>query len=191
MLGSIPRISNATEKFGNWAEKLTAAKSAIFSKTDEADAELNFQFTRPLSKDVKHGSKEKSAEAAQDVSGERTHFLNSYFKEKILNTWEVHGDADPSNDFSDLINAEKPEFDEDPVSPPLLLGFSKDRDYVEVEYMVVGDPETGDCLTPEISVYPSKDGKSGDVYLNGKLVACISGGTNLQAEDIKLVKVEV
>ncbi|MFK5997582.1 MAG: hypothetical protein QM492_05705 [Rhodobacterales bacterium] len=192
MLGNIQKISNATEKFGDWAEKVSAAKAAIFDKSGKIDNELDFKFTRPLYNGIRtrETSQVDPVEALQNITDGRVHFLNTYFKEKILNAWEVQGEEGPSDDFSDLITAEEPKTAE-PIAPPLLLGFEDTRDYVEVEYMVVGDPDTGDYITPEISVSPSTDGKSGDIFLNGKLVACVAGGKNLQVEDVKLIKVEV
>jgi hypothetical protein len=192
MLGSIQRISRTAGNLGNWAEKVIAAKSAILSKieepTEKNSVKQEFKFTRPLKRSGRVEA--KSAPKQNGPHESRIHFLNTYFKENILTSSEIHIEEEAADDFSDLIAAEEIDMAE-AFKPPLLLGFDDGRDCVEVEYMVVADPDNGDCIAPEISVSPSKDGKSGNIFLNGKLVACVAGGENLQVEDIELVKVEV
>ena len=53
--------------------------------------------------------------------------------------------------------------------------------------MVIADPLNGESVVPVVTVKPSQDGKAGDIYLNGKKVACVAGAQNLQAADVKLV----
>ena len=77
-----------------------------------------------------------------------------------------------------------------PVMPPLLLGFDTQNYFVELEYMVIADPETSESVAPEFSVKPSQDNKSGEIYLRGKLVACVEGAQDLLASDVVLIKVE-
>ncbi len=196
MLASIQKINGNAEKFNAWTDKFNAVKSAIFNQSDEPD----YEFAKIVLKDVPQNNDagqdiqqklydENSAAILSEIEvEERTLFLNNRIKDKILAKWEVQGENGPTSDYYEGLTSD--EFDSiAPIEKPLLLGFDEQNDYVELEYMVVPDPVTGQVVTPKISVESSYDGSSGDVYLNGKLVTSIAGAKNLQASNIKLVMI--
>ncbi len=192
MLASIQKIHGNAEKLNAWTDKFNAVKSAIFNQPDETD----FEFAKVVLRDVPadNDTQQKLYDENSDALSseieieERTIFLNNRIKDKILAKWEVQGENGPTSDYYEALTED--EFDSiTPYEKPLLLGFDEQSDYVELEYMVVPDPVTGQVVTPKISVESSYDGSSGDVYLNGKLVTSIAGAKNLQASNIKLVMI--
>jgi len=207
----ISRLSNATEKFSNLAGKISAAKSAMLNKAETEIDEAPFTFSRPLIKDAKQCDDSGSlhndmiekvgvapvAETTEDdelvLFGEetepRTDFLNTHIKDKIMSRWELMGEEGPKDDFADEISALdlKEALQE---TMPLMLGYCAATDYVELEYMVISDEQSGKTVAPVITVEPSEDGKAGNIYLNDKLVACVASAQDLQASDVKLVQVK-
>lgn len=196
MLVSIQKIHGNADKFNAWTDKFNAVKSALFNQPDETDFEFTKIILRDVAKDenAHQGSQHDLYDDNSDAIlseievEERTVFLNNRIKDKILAKWEVQGENGPMSDYYDGLTSD--EFDSiTPHEKPLLLGFNEQNDYVELEYMVVPDPVTGQVVTPQISVKSSYDGSSGDVYLNGKLVKSIAGAKDLQASNIKLVMI--
>jgi hypothetical protein len=175
--------------------------------------ETPFVFSRPCLKDVKNRNENgafhddvieelNAAPATEmapaaiecdesilfDIETEpRTEFLNTHIKDKIMARWEIMGEEGPADDFTgemsvqDLGEAMQ-------ETMPLLLGFQAASDYIELEYMVIADPQTGESVAPVVTVEPSEHGNAGNIYLNGKLAACVAGAQDLQASDVKLVQ---
>jgi hypothetical protein len=191
MLDSISKLGGATEKFSNLAGVLNAAKSAVFAKPEdvcEEPAEVEFKFSRPTSrKAVNHDEVKVEDTYAEDIffdedTDDQPLFDSNSDNDDLLAEWEVQGVDEPDTDEElELTEAHK---------PPLLLGFDTQNYFVELEYMVVADPETGESVAPLVSVKASEDNKSGEIYLNGKLVACVQGAQNMPAEDVVLIKVD-
>ena len=197
MLDSISKLGGATEKFSNLAGVLNAAKSAVFAKPKdvcEEPAEVEFKFSRPTKRKAVNHDEVKVAGAApeQDTYADdiffdedtdnQLLFESNRVNDDLLAEWEVQGVDEPDTDEElELTEAHK---------PPLLLGFDTQNYFVELEYMVVADPETGESVAPLVSVKASEDNKSGEIYLNGKLVACVQGAQNMPAEDVVLIKVD-
>lgn len=203
MLDSISKLGGATEKFNNLSGVLNAAKSAVLNNHDdvcEKPAEIEFKFTRPTArKTVKQVEVEVEAPATDDTSDldtctdeilfdeditDRPMFKSERTTSDLLAEWEIQGEDGP-----DVADDEDLEATNQNI-PPLLLGFDTQNYFVELEYMVVADPETGESVAPIVSVKPSEDNKSGEISLNGKLVACVEGAQDLLAEDVVLIKVE-
>ena len=214
----ISRLSNATGKFSNLAGKISAAKAAMLDKI-EAEIEKEktpFRFSRPLLKDINRRNENGShhddvieelgippVAEIETIANEhdepilfevetepRTEFLNSYIKDKIMARWEVMGEEGPTDDFADEMSAQglSEALQE---TMPLMLGYHPITDYIELEYMVITDPQTGESIAPVVTIAPSEDGKAGNVYLNGKLAACVAGAQGLQAADVKLIQAKV
>ncbi len=116
----------------------------------------------------------------------RTEFLNTHIKDKIMTRWELMGEEGPSDDFADETSIQDLN-DAMQETMPLMLGYQAARDYIELEYMVIPDPQTGESVAPVVTVDPTEDGEAGNIYLNGKLAACVAGAQDLQASDVKLV----
>lgn len=207
MLNSISKLGGASEKFGNWAGKFTTASAAIFSKPDESiePAKAEFTFTRPI---VRDGQRRKGIETAEPTSEIETDddtflfdeddddcvddnddyeamFSSCRSVEDILDICEIQGEGGRCND---------PAAEADEVSgqftPPLLLGFNPELDDIELEYMVAIDPVTGHSVAPIVVVERSEDGKAGNIFLNGQMVACVVGAQDLCAKDVKLVQAD-
>lgn len=120
----------------------------------------------------------------------RTEFLNTHIKDKIMARWELMGEEGPADDFSDTMSTQ--DLSEALCETmPMMQGFQATTDYIELEYMVIADPQTGKTVAPVVTVEPSEDGKAGNVYLNGKLAACVAGAQGLQASDVELVQAKV
>ncbi|MBL4750309.1 MAG: hypothetical protein JKX71_06970 [Amylibacter sp.] len=211
----ISRLSNATEKFSNLAGKIYAAKSAMLNSVEPETKkeEAPFTFSRPLRKNVRYRDENVSLhdnviqdfcaapikKAATDYDEPvlfeietevRTEFLNTHIKDKIMSRWELLGEEGPVDDFAD----EMPMEDLTEAlreTMPLMLAFQAATDYVELEYMVIPDPKTGESVAPVVTVEPSQDGKAGSIYLNGKLAASVAGAQSLQAADVKLVQAKI
>ena len=203
MLDSISKFGGATEKFNNLTGVLNAAKSAVLNNHDdicEEPAKAEFKFTRPAArKAVKH-DEVKVAETAKDDAPDlntctdeilfdeditdQPLFKSERVKDDLLVEWEIQGVDGPDIAADEEMDATNPHI------PPLLLGFDTQNYFVELEYMVVADPETGESIAPDVSVKASEDNKSGEIYLNGKLVACVEGAQDLLAQDVVLIKVE-
>jgi hypothetical protein len=204
MLNSISKLGGASEKIGSWTGKISAARLAMLNKLGESSEpkKPEFSFTRPTLRDTQRRNEviaiteEPLSEAIvngdallfdKDVQGEdQTEFSSRRVTDEILAQWEIQAEDNPCNDSA----AEGLETAE-PFTPPHLLGFNPEFDDVELEYMVVSDPVTGKSVTPFVTVERSEDGKAGNLFLNGKLVACVVGAQDLDAEDVKLVKVSV
>jgi hypothetical protein len=212
----ISRLSNATEKFSNLAGKISAAKSAMLNsiESETGKEETPFAFSRPILKEVK--SRDENAPLHDDVSEKldaapekvsvpdagncdeppmlfeieteaRTEFLNTHIKDKIMARWELMDEEGPSDDFADEMSVQDLSGAMQETMP-LMLGYHPITDYIELEYMVMTDPQTGESVSPVATVEPSEDGKAGNIYLNGKLAACVAGAQDLQASDVKLVQ---
>jgi len=202
MLNSISKLGGASEIIGDWTGKINAARSAMLNKLGESSEpeKPEFSFTRPTlrntqqRKEVIAIAEEPVSEAIvngdallfdEDIQGEdKTEFSSRRATDEILAQWEIQAEDNPCNKpaAEDLETAE-------PFTPPLLLGFDPEFDDVELEYMVVKDPVTGQSVTPLVTVERAEDGKAGNLFLNGKLVACVAGAQELRAEDVKLVEV--
>jgi hypothetical protein len=203
MLDSITKFGGATEKFSNISGVLSAAKSAVLNKHEdipEKVSEIDSVFSRPKSRRSLNLSEVKITEPATDdetakfgTSADEVFFdediddLPMFKSERtqddLLSEWEVQAEDNHHLLADEAMDAETPNM------PPLLLGFDTQNYFVELEYMVVADPETGESVAPEVSVKPSQDNKSGEIYLNGKLVACVEGAQDLLAQDVVLIKV--
>jgi hypothetical protein len=118
-----------------------------------------------------------------------TEFTSRRDKQAVLENWDAECETNPIDDFNELFAAET-QGPLTPFTPPLLVGFDPKYDYVELEYMALTDPETGESVAPKVTVEPSEDGKSGNIYLNGKLTAVIAGAPGLRIEDVELVRVD-
>ena len=202
MLNSISKLGGASEKIGDWTGKISAARSAMLNKLGESNEpkKSEFSFTRPTLRNPQRRNEaiaiveEPVPEAIvnddallfdEDIQDEdQTEFSTRRAADEILAQWEIQAEDNPCNDTA----AESSETAE-PFTPPLLLGFDPEFDDVELEYMVVNDPVTGQSVTPLVTVERSEDGKAGNLFLNGKLVACVVGAQDLRAEDVKLVEV--
>ncbi len=202
MLDSISKLGGASEKIGNWTGKINAARSAMLNKLGESSkpGKPEFSFTRPALRDTQRRSEAKTiAEEPvskaivngdallfdKDVQGEdQPVFSSRRATDEILAQWEIQAEDNPCNEHA----AESLETEE-PFTPPLLLGFDPEFDDVELEYMVISDPVTGHSVAPLVTVERSEDGKAGNLFLNGKLVACVVDAQDLCAEDVKLVEV--
>ncbi len=199
----VSKLSNATEKFSNLAGKLTAAKSAVLNKASVEN--IPFAFSRPILKDKQRID---DADAMYNVTENTSEDISEIEKEDLyLFEEETESSADFSNDqINDEITLSAEPVAEtilvedvrniiaatsldqpDEEAMPLIQGFKQDIDYVELEYMVIADPLNGESVVPVVTVKPSQDGKAGDIYLNGKKVACVAGAQNLQAADVKLI----
>lgn len=201
----VSRLGNATEKFSNLAGKLTAAKSAVLSK---ASAEKTpFSFSRPALKDKQRVADadalyNETLNAAEDISEieaedlylfeeepeNSTAFLSDKIAGKTTTNAKPVVETTLIDDVLDIIAAPSAK---QPVEGKMTViqGFKQGIDYVELEYMVIHDPQNGESIVPVVTVKPSQDGQAGDIYLNGKKVACVAGAQNLQIADVKLVKV--
>jgi|GEM_PF-2211843 len=203
MLNSISKLGGASEKIGNLTGKISAAKSVVLNKIGDSSEpqKSEFSFTRPTLRDTQRRNAVIAKEPAPEVSEaivngdallfdedvqdeDKTEFSTRRVTDEILSQWEIQAEDNPCNEAATegLEAAE-------PFIPPLLLGFDPELDDVELEYMVVSDPETGESVTPLVTVERSEDGKAGNLFLNGKLVACVVGAQDLRAEDVKLVEV--
>lgn len=201
MLSNIPKLNGATGKIGDWAEKLNAAKAAIFKQPEEIDVDFAKEILRDLPRVNEEAAAGTTSEmVAKEVNVDvgtgdideldRTAFLNNRVKDKILAKWELQGENGPNDDFVNAITAEDLAEEEKPHVPPLMVGFDIYTDYVELEYMAVSDPVTGQSVAPVVDVTPSEDGKSGVISLNGKIVTYVAGGQMMKSTDVKLVRVE-
>ncbi len=195
MFSDIPKENITSEKAGTWAEKFNAAKTALFNQSDEQD----YDFTKHLLRDAPRLNEEESATAdtiQQDDAlkslkpDERTAFLRNRVRERMLSNWEHDIDNAPQSDFTERLSEEELA-EARPYTPPLLIGFDDENNYVELEYMVVANPVTGKSIAPEVTIQPSEDGQSGDIYLNGKIAASVAGAQNMDPSSIRLVKVHV
>ena len=204
MLSSISKFGGATEKFSNLAGVLNAAKSAVLNKHDDVCDEVPEPvtvFTRPKSRKSVNLNAMKVTEAAvNDETAELDTYADEVFfdediadqpmfkservQDDLLAEWEIQAEDGPDIQDDEDQEAEKSNM------PPLLLGFDTQNYFVELEYMVIADPETGESVAPVVSVKPSQDNKSGEISLNGKLVACVEGAQDLLAQDVVLIKVE-
>jgi hypothetical protein len=204
MLNSIPKLNNAAGKLGDWADRFNAAKSALLNKADEDELDFDFSTNRlnnePRRNEVEAADidfqdevmgrlkKEEHTYAGTEIE-DRTAFLNNRVKEKILAKWEVQGENGPNDDFIEEIMPE--DYDGEEVkSAPFLMGFDRNTDYVELEYTSVADPQTGQSVAPVVKILASDDMATDNVFLNGKLVASVARGQNIDATDVLLVKVE-
>lgn len=192
MLDSISKLDSPTEKFSNLAGVLNAAKSVAFTKPEVVcEKTVAFKFTRPTARKAVDYNEVKIVDKApeQDTYADDVFFdedINDQplFKSNRVNDllaeWEVQAVDEP-----DQLNQDEAEADK----PPLLLGFDTQNYFVELEYMVVADPDTGESVAPSVTVIASEDNKSGEIHLNGKLVACVEGAQDLLAQDVVLIKV--
>jgi len=204
MLSSISKFGGATEKFSSLAGVLNAAKSAVLNKHDDVcdeAPETEFKFKRPTKRKSVNFNEVKITEAvADDETAELDTYTDEVFfdedindqpmfktervQDDLLAEWEIQAEDGPDLEADEDLEAKKSNM------PPLLLGFDTQNYFVELEYMVVADPETGESVAPVVSVKPSQDNKSGEIYLNGKMVACVEGAQDLLAQDVVLIKVE-
>lgn len=197
MLDSIPKIDNSSDKIGTWTERFNAAKAALFSKQDVSD----YDFTQHLLRDTPRKNEEEAAlpiagsihndENLNDLNAdERTAFLRNRVRDRMLANWELSMDHAPQSDFTERLSDEQL-MEAKSFVPPLLVGFDESDDFVELEYMVVEDPITGETVAPKVTIQPSDDGQSGDIYLNGKVVATIAGAQKMDVSSIRLIKVNI
>ena len=203
MLNSISKFDSATEKFNNIAGVLSSAKPAVLKKQDDVcnkAPEAEFKFSRPTIRKSVNFDEVKIPEAVvDDETAELDTYTDEVFidedinqpvfksgrvQDDLLAEWEIQAEDGPDICSDEDLEAGKPNM------PPLLLGFDAQNYFVELEYMVIADPETSESVAPEVSVKPSQDNKSGEIYLNGKLVACVEGAQDLLASDVVLIKVE-
>jgi hypothetical protein len=202
MLNNIPKLNGATDKLGDWAERFAAAKSALFNKSDEDELDFDFSINRlnvesrrneqeVAEIDLQHDLIDPSTTKypANTEIEDRTVFLNNRVKENILAKWELQGENGPNEDFISGITSEDYD-DEDVKAAPLLMGYNRSTDYVELEYMSVEDPETGYNVAPVVKILPSGDNTTDNIYLNGKLVASVARNQNIDASDVRLVKID-
>ncbi len=199
----VSKLSNATEKFSNLAGKLTAAKSAVLNKASVEN--IPFAFSRPILKDKQriddadamYNVTENTAEDISEIEKEDLYlfeeetessagFSNDQINDEITLSAEPVAETILVEDVRNIIAATSLD-QPDEEAMPLIQGFKQDIDYVELEYMVIADPLNGESVVPVVTVKPSQDGKAGDIYLNGKKVACVAGAQNLQAADVKLI----
>ena len=197
MLHNIPQNDFTSKKISTWAEKLSAAKAALFDHSDVSD----YDFTQHLLRDTPRLNEEEAAlsnaESIHDDENldelnedERTAFLRNRVRDRMLANWEMDMDNAPQSDFTERLSDDQL-MEAKSFVPPLLVGFMDDDAYVELEYMVVEEPKTGETVAPHIMIEPSEDGKSGDIYLNGKIVATIAGAQDMDVSSVRLVKVNV
>lgn len=202
MLSNIPKLSGATDKIGDWAERFTAAKSALFNKSDEDELDFDFSTNRlnaeprrneyeAAKTDPQHDRIDpiKTERPASVEAEDRTAFLNNRAKENIFAKWEVQGENGPNDDFIGAITPEDYD-DEETKDAPLLMGYDQTTDYIELEYMSVADTDTGYNVVPVVKILPSDDNRTDNIFLNGKLVASVARGQNIDASDVRLVKVD-
>lgn len=71
-----------------------------------------------------------------------------------------------------------------------VTDYNADDDVIGVIYTPVTDPDTGDPVTPDVTVAASDDGTAGIVSLNGVEIAQITGGQSLTPADIALLPEE-
>jgi len=197
MLNNIPKNDATSDKNSTWTERFTAAKAALFNQSDE----LEYDFTKHLLRDAPRLNEEEAASPipaslhddtqleALDTD-ERTAFLRNRVRERMLTNWKTDLNHAPQSDFTERLSVA--ELDEaKSVLAPLLVGFDERNDYVELEYMAVENPVTGAYVAPEVTIKASDDGLSGDIYLNGKLVATLAGAQNMDVSSVRLVKVSI
>jgi hypothetical protein len=210
MLNSISKFGSATEKFSNIAGVLNTANPAVLNKQDNVcdealktefkAPEAKFKFSRPTIRKSTNFDEVMITEAVvDDETAELDTYTDEVFIDEDINQpmfksgrvqddllveWEIQAEDGPDICSDEDLEAVKS------IMPPLLLGFDTQNYFVELEYMVIAGPETGKSVSPEVSVKPSLDNKSGEIYLNGKLVACVEGAQDLLAQDVVLIKVE-
>ncbi len=192
MLNNIPEMNTTSDRIGTWAEKFNAAKATLFAQSDEQD----YDFTKHLLRDTPRLNEAEVGSLHTDENldelsvDERTTFLRNRVRDRMLANWEMDLDNAPQSDFTERLSDEEL-IEARSFVPPLLVGFDDSNDYVELEYMAIEDPITGESVAPKVAIKPSEDGQSGDIFLNGKIVATVAGAQNMDVSAIHLVKVSI
>lgn len=184
MLNSVQKISNVSEKFGDWAEKLSAVKSTLFHSSDVADLEISYKSLLNVPRVNEH----EAAHIGIDANIENQMvFVSRRIGNRLVSDLDEQRDI-IDNDYIDEMISDADYEKLKLYMPPLLLGFNGKTDFVELEYSSVTDPENGQTVEPVVTVTASEDGKSGKIYLNGALAASVVGAAHIRASDVKLVK---
>ncbi|KAB7615555.1 hypothetical protein F9L33_01980 [Amylibacter sp. SFDW26] len=197
MLSNIPNNDITLGKASTWAERLSAAKAALFNQPDIPD----YDFTQHILRDAPRLNEEEAVVPIADSlhtdenldelnADERTVFLRNRVRDRMLANWEMDMDNAPQSDFTERLSDEQL-MEAKSYVPPLLVGFDCSNDYIELEYVVVENPTTGETVDPEVMIKPSEDGQSGDIYLNGKIVATVAGAQDMDVSSVHLVKVNI